>query len=73
MPVLTIMRDPGRISPMMDLIESIWERYPDMRLGQLMFNLTWVYQTNRRLSMRDNFYIEDDDFYRWLKEDFKGF
>lgn len=67
------MRDPDRISPMMDLVETTWKRYPDMRLGQFMYNIFYLYQVDRGLSTRDSFYIEDDDFYSWLKDEFKRF
>ena len=30
------MRDPGRIPAVMAKLQAIWEKYPDMRLGQLL-------------------------------------
>ena len=33
------MRNPNRIKPTLDLIEEIWQKYPDMRLGQLIENM----------------------------------
>ena len=32
-------RDPDRIPEILGLIEQVWRRHPDMRLGQLMVNL----------------------------------
>lgn len=32
-------RDPARIEPTLKLIEILWKRYPDMRLGQLLINV----------------------------------
>lgn len=32
------MRDPQRINRILNLIATIWLRYPDMRLGQLLYN-----------------------------------
>lgn len=32
------MRDPKRIKKMLNDIEEIWLRYPDMRFGQLITN-----------------------------------
>ena len=32
------MRDPERIGPMLEVIKKIWEKYPDLRLGQLLCN-----------------------------------
>lgn len=34
------MRDPGRIDHTLKLVEILWKRYPDMRLGQLIAALT---------------------------------
>ena len=32
------MRDPARINEMVDLLRSLWNKYPDWRLGQLVLN-----------------------------------
>ena len=32
------MRDPKRIPKILKEIEKVWEKYPDMRLGQLITN-----------------------------------
>ncbi len=44
-------RDPDRIRRMLDLVEDIWTRYPDMRLGQLIGNA---------IGEADAYYVEDD-------------
>lgn len=31
-------RDPNRIKPIIELLEELWERHPDQRLGQLFSN-----------------------------------
>ena len=31
------MRDPKRIKPILEALETIWTAYPDMRLGQLIY------------------------------------
>lgn len=33
------MRDPKRIPKILKAIEKVWEKYPDMRLGQLIANV----------------------------------
>lgn len=33
------MRDTGRIAPTLAMIDILWRRYPDMRLGQLLMNI----------------------------------
>jgi len=32
------MRDPKRIDRILKLVEILWKRCPDMRLGQLLYN-----------------------------------
>lgn len=32
------MRDPNRILPILDAVREVWERDPDLRLGQLIVN-----------------------------------
>jgi uncharacterized protein YihD (DUF1040 family) len=50
------MRDKNRIKPLLELIESIWEQYPDLRLGQLMTNA--AHKSGWRID--GLFFIEDD-------------
>lgn len=47
------MRDPKRIKPLLDLIESVWKNYPDLRLCQLL--------SNQFPSTNDLYYVEDDE------------
>ncbi len=44
------MRDPKRIGPALERIREVWERHPDMRLGQLLL---------AALFDDELFYIED--------------
>lgn len=53
-------RDPDRIPEALDEIRKTWERYPDLRLGQLMVILC---------GESGLFYVEDDD----LLDRMKGF
>ncbi len=53
------MRDTRRILRMLLLLEKIWNKYPDMRLGQLIVNIS-------RTS--DPFYVEDYDLEKWMGE-----
>jgi hypothetical protein len=48
------MRDPARIRPLLDRLAVAWERYRDMRLGQL------VYAAANQLKHSDCFYVEDE-------------
>lgn len=54
------MRDPDRIFRILNLIQLIWLRCPDMRLGQLLSNFA---QFNT-----DPYYYEDDRTEQKLKE-----
>lgn len=46
------MRDPARIDRMLAVLKDYWHRYPDLRLGQIISNMTPDHQ--------DIFYIEDE-------------
>ena len=56
------MRDINRIDTVLSEIKSIWEKNPDLRLGQLISNV-----------IRDPalYYIEDEDLVKVLKELYK--
>ena len=58
------MRDPKRISQMMNLIQRGWETVPDWRFGQLIENL------RRYIGVDDLFYIEDDKMVDMIAEFF---
>jgi len=45
------MRDPSRIPIILERLRLVWEKNPDLRLGQLIQNLE-----------KSFFYLEDDDF-----------
>jgi hypothetical protein len=49
------MRDPARIDGVLAALKEVWERDPDLRLGQLMMNAV-----KPESPCREMFYIEDD-------------
>jgi uncharacterized protein YihD (DUF1040 family) len=53
------MRDPNRIDKILSGIKKVWEKYPDLRLGQLLCNV-----------MRDPalYYVEDEDLVSYLEQ-----
>lgn len=55
------MRNPERIDTILDLIEDIWRKYPDLRLGQLLINVIGTHMENNL------FYYEDDSLIRDLE------
>lgn len=44
-------RDPARIERLLGALRSYWQRHPDLRLGQIVWNMAG----------RDPFYVEDDE------------
>lgn len=56
------MRDPARIPQVLGLLHKVWAEHPDMRLGQLLVNIT---------GSSDPFHVEDDvlvdDLKEWLE------
>ena len=53
------MRDPKRIKPLLEQIEKVWLKHPDLRLCQLL--------SNHFPDCNDLFYIEDDKLMEELK------
>lgn len=53
------MRDPARIAPMLEELRRIWEKYPDLRLLQLIVN---------SMPVGELFYVEDDAILEGLRE-----
>lgn len=49
------MRDPNRIIPVLDAVREVWERDPDLRLGQLIVNAI-----RPRHPVPEVFYAEDE-------------
>lgn len=54
------MRDINRIKPTLKKIEEIWKQYPDLRLGQLLENVSLEYNSSL-------FFMEDEDLLRKLE------
>lgn len=51
------MRDPKRIDKMILMLKEIWLMNPDLRMGQLMDNLSDYAEAQDKTSI---FYLEDD-------------
>lgn len=58
------MRDPKRIDECMDALKKLWEKYPDMRMGQLMSNILTEYYSQTNC---DPFFLEDDRFIKFIE------
>ena len=54
------MRDPKRIDEVLNRLKKLWKTYPDLRLGQLIVNIT--YNPDDPNASNDLFYLEDDKF-----------
>ena len=64
------MRDPKRIRRILGHIHRIWEKYPDMRFGQLYENLLSQYAIDRGMQPKTvittMYNFEDADFEAFL-------
>ena len=57
------MRDPDRIDKILEEVKRVWEKFPDLRLGQLLLNIP---------ISGDIYYIEDEQLIRELKKLYLG-
>ncbi len=55
------MRPTNRIERILEKLKRVWEKQPDIRLGQLISNLP--------KDDRDIFFIEDEELEKMLNED----
>ena len=51
-----LMRDITRIEPMLEEIKSVWEQYPDLRLGQLICDIVPEDKLITTFGLKDNEY-----------------
>lgn len=58
------MRNKDRIKPLLETLEKYWLEYPDLRLGQIIANIS--YQINKQ---NDPFYIEDTVLLDYIKKE----
>ena len=56
------MRDPKRIKPYLQMIENVWNKYPDLRFSQLVLNV---------LTQNFDYYKEDEETYQMFKNTYK--
>lgn len=62
------MRDPCRIAEIMQEVEKIWRKNPDLRFWQVLHMLQAEYNIIACSVDNDMFYVEDDKFLDWLRE-----
>lgn len=55
-------RDPERIETVLEELEDYWSEHPDLRLGQILSNIS------QEKGYKDAFYIEDDELVEELRE-----
>lgn len=59
------MRDPKRINKCLRKIKEVWSKNPDLRLGQLLINITpsanslYFIEDEQLINLLDNFYKEE--------------
>jgi hypothetical protein len=59
------MRDSNRIKPFCDEIAELWSNYPDLRFGQIMYNISKYLEIEHR---KDVFYMEDEELIKIFRE-----
>lgn len=55
-------RDPERIETVLEELEDYWSDNPDLRLGQILSNIS------QKKGYKDSFYIEDSELIEELQE-----
>lgn len=58
------MRDKNRIEPFLKSIQTLWEKQPDLRFGQLIYMLA----ENLDSPNRDVFFPEEDEWLRAISK-----
>jgi hypothetical protein len=56
------MRDPVRIKRILNKLEAVWQKYPDLRFGQLYIVVCGVFDETSEGAARTLFNMEDDPF-----------
>lgn len=52
------MTDPDRIEKILALLEAVWKKYPDFRLGQLLINVKGYEESHDLWHLEDDVLIE---------------
>lgn len=68
------MRDPNRIPRILNLLRTYWEENPDLRMGQIVVNLTpgrFQRESDAGWKMMDPYHVEDDMWEAILKNTLK--
>lgn len=59
------MRDPNRIQSFCTEFTELWSKYPDLRFGQIMSNISRYIQMEYR---KDMFYMEEDELMKIIRD-----
>ncbi len=60
------MRNPDRIPQILLMLQWYWNKLPDMRLGQIISNIS-----KYKINSDDPFFMEDDLMWDWLVAEYK--
>lgn len=61
-------RDPKRVQRILNKIDQVWSKFPDMRFNQLLSSITSKLEKRGNESQNDFFYTEDDRFEKALDD-----
>ena len=64
------MRNPNRIPKILARLQKLWEKYPDMRLGQLIEN-RFINIETKYVPSYSAYYVEDEKFISELEKFYK--
>lgn len=63
------MRDPERIKLFCDELAELWSNWPDLRFGQIMYNISKYVQFEHG---KDMFYMEEDELMEVIRHQLRG-
>ena len=63
------MRDTNRIKPFCTELAELWSNWPDLRFGQIMYNISKYIEMEHR---KDIFYLEDDELMKIFREQLRA-
>ena len=64
------MRDHNRIYPFCSEFAELWAKYPDLRFGQIMYNISKYVEMEHK---KDMFYMEDEELMKIIRHQLRWY